>query len=399
MNNKKRILLVNKFYYNRGGDCIVMMNTEKILRNAGYEVAVYAMDYAQNIDSQFSHYFAPEVTFSGKGLLRAGLRTLGLGDIKASFKKILQEFDPHIVHFHNIHSYLSPVIVKMAYEHGCRVLWTLHDYKLICPSYNCLRNGSPCQLCFNDKSHVVRTRCMKNSLPASILAYVEAVRWNKNVLQKFVHQFITPSQFMRDKMIEAGYDAQKITVISNCIDGSKAQMFENTTRDHTQPPYYCYVGRLSTEKGIENLLSVAAQLPYTLYVAGTGPLDEKLRKQYATNKNIIFTGHLSAQEVVSLVTNATAMVIPSIWYENNPLSVIESLCMGTPVIGARMGGIPELIQTPESGLLFDCHNTDELKQCIEKMFEQQPQTPSTIATPARERYSEAAYLLQLEALF
>lgn len=399
MNEKQRILLVNKFYYTRGGDCLVMMNTERILRDAGYEVAAYAMSYEQNIESEYTPYFASEVSFSGKGIIKGAMRSLGMGDIKRSFGKILREFNPHIVHFHNIHSYLSPVIVKMAYQHGCKVLWTMHDYKLICPSYNCLRNGKPCELCFDDKSQVVRTRCMKNSLPASVLAYIEAVRWNKDILQKYVHHFISPSHFLRNKMIQAGYNPKQIEVIHNCIDKEKAQRLQQATRDNSQAPYYCYVGRLSTEKGVEALLSVASRLPYTLYIAGSGPIDEQLRTQYASHKNIIFLGHLSATEVVSLVSNATAMVIPSIWYENNPLSVIESLCTGTPVIGARMGGIPELVEENKSGLLYDINDIGELEQCITKVFEQGGFNHAEISALSLQKYSEQTYLSQLTALF
>ena len=200
----KRILLVNKFYYPRGGDCLVMMNTERMLREAGYEVAVYAMSYEQNVASEYASCFASEVSFAGKGIIKAAMRSLGMGDIQSSFNHTLKTFRPDVVHFHNIHSYLSPIIVKQAYNYGCKVLWTMHDYKLICPSYNCLRNGTTCELCFKDKSQVLRTRCMKNSLPASVLAYVEALKWNKDVLQKYVHHFITPSQFMGEKMIQAG---------------------------------------------------------------------------------------------------------------------------------------------------------------------------------------------------
>lgn len=398
MSNKK-ILLVNKFYYSRGGDCLVMMNTEHLLQAAGYEVAVYAMSYEQNIASPYSSLFASEVKFSGKGIIKAAMRSLGMGDIVQSFSNILQEFRPDIVHFHNIHSYLSPIIVKQAYNFGCKVLWTMHDYKVLCPSYSCLRNGKPCQLCFNDKSQVLRHRCMKNSLPASILAYIEALRWNKSTLQKYVHHFIAPSQFMRSKMVEAGYDADRISVICNCIDKNKSNLLAQATYQKPDTPYYCYVGRLSQEKGIEQLLVTAAQLPYKLYVAGTGPLADTLQKQYANNDNIVFTGHLTANQVVELVTNAEAMVIPSAWYENNPLSVIESLCMGTPVIGARIGGIPELIDEHETGLLYDNDNSQELQSHIKSIFEQNHFNRSEIANKSRMRFSEENHLSQLIALF
>lgn len=395
----KRILLVNKFYYQRGGDCLVMINTERLLHEAGYEVAIFAMDYEKNIASQHPSYFASEVSFSGKGIAKAAMRSLGMGDIVTSFRQALDSFKPHVVHFHNIHSYLSPVIVEMAHDYGCRVLWTTHDYKLICPAYNCLRNEKPCELCFNDKSQVLRTRCMKGSLAASALAYVEALKWNRTRLQKSVDYIISPSQFMADKMIQSGFNPDKIAVICNCIEKKKSETLQQAVRKPDASPYYCYIGRLSTEKGIENLLKVADSLPYKLHVAGGGPLEEKLRKQYAHNSNIVFTGHLTSQEVIELISNAKASVIPSICYENNPLSVIESLCAGTPVIGARIGGIPELIEPNSDGLLFDSDDLDEMKRCISAAFELMEFNNNEIARKAIERFSETAYLQKLSSFF
>ena len=200
-------------------------------------------------------------------------------------------------------------------------------------------------------------------------------------------------------MIEAGYNASQIEVICNCIDKKKSDMFAQTTRIATETPYYCYVGRLSQEKGVEKLLDVASKLPYKLYVAGTGPLASTLQEQYAQCPNIVFTGHLTAQQVVELVSNAHAMVIPSIWYENNPLSVIESLCMGTPVIGARIGGIPELIENNKTGLLYTHDNSQELQQAIITAFEKIKFDNEYIAQKSRIAFSEENYLAKLSSLF
>ena len=138
----KRVLIVNKFYYARGGDCVCTLNLEKLLKSQGYEVAVYAMNYPENISSEWAGYFASEVSFSGgvKNKIAAAKRLLGCGDIVKSFKKILDDFRPEVVHLQNIHSYLSPILAKIAKERGVKVVWTLHDYKLLCPSYSCLRD-------------------------------------------------------------------------------------------------------------------------------------------------------------------------------------------------------------------------------------------------------------------
>lgn len=137
----------------------------------------------------------------------------------------MNDFRPDIVHFHNIHSYLSPVVVKLAKDYGCRTVWTLHDYKLLCPSYNCLCQGKICEACFTDRFQVFRRKCMKGSRIASALAYGEALWWNRKKLQRWVDTFVCPSSFMAQKMRACGYDYTKLSVICNFIEQDKLDFF------------------------------------------------------------------------------------------------------------------------------------------------------------------------------
>lgn len=400
MKEQLRILLVNKFYYPRGGDCICVINLESLLRRLGYEVAVYAMSYPQNLPCKTSRYFASEVSFSEgvMGKLKATERLFGTGDIVRSFQRMLDDFRPHVVHFHNIHSYLSPIIVKLAKEFGCRTVWTLHDYKLLCPSYSCLYQGEICEACFTDLTQVLRRKCMKGSLLASALAYGEALWWNKSKLQRWVDTFVCPSSFMAQKMRACGFDYSKLEVICNFIEEDKLVALQSIKSDESDSaPYYCYVGRLSEEKGIRLLLEAAQSLPYQLYIAGDGPLAEELREKYSLEK-IHFLGHLSSQEIVRLVSRAKAMVIPSVWYENNPLSVIESLCMGTPVIGSEVGGIPELIREGD-GCLFSFGNKEELAEAITAMMTAPNIDRVAISKRAQSRFSEGRYWEALKKVY
>ncbi|MBQ1798409.1 MAG: glycosyltransferase family 4 protein [Muribaculaceae bacterium] len=350
-----KILLVNKFYYRRGGDCVVVLNTEALLRDMGHEVAVFSMNYPDNLPCEQQDYFASEVQFAGGiGAKVAALRrTLGQGDVVAQFKRLLHDFAPDVVHLHNIHSYISPVVAQLAHEAGCRVVWTLHDYKLLCPSYACQRDGKPCELCFHDKSHVVRTRCMKGSLAASVIAWLEAKKWNRKVLERYTHTFICPSQFMADKMRQGGFDPAKLKVLCNFVDPEKLARFEQTDTAQ-RSDYYCYVGRLSEEKGVEALLEAAAALPFKLMVAGGGPLEAELRQRYGDRPNITFLGMVDGERVATLLAGARCSVMPSRCYDNNPLGVIESLCSGTPVVGTPMGGIPELVDKDHGIVTADC---------------------------------------------
>ena len=362
----RRVLLVNKFYYPRGGDCVVVLNTEAMLRDSGIEAEVFAMQYPENLPATYQDRFASEVNFGGGvgNLLRAVQRTMGWGDVRDRFEAVLDDFKPDVVHLHNIHSYLSPVVAQLAHRRGIRVVWTLHDYKLLCPRYDCLLDGKPCEKCFTGtKRHVLTNKCMKGSMPASLVAWIEATKWNRRSLEKNTDAFVCPSEFMAGKMRSGGFDAAKLKVLNNFLDPVKLEQYRSVDASAPRQDYYCYVGRLSQEKGVADLLEVASRLPYRLKVAGGGPLEEQLRSKYASCDNIEFMGMLDAVSVARLLASARLSVVPSQWYENNPLSVVESLCAGTPVAGSQMGGIPELINS-ENGIVFQPFDTETLATAI-----------------------------------
>ena len=358
-----RVLLVNKFYYNRGGDCTAVFNTERTLRSHGHDVAIFSMQHPDNIYSVWETYFPKEVVFSFSGFLgslRAIARIFHSREVARKFRRLLANFQPHVVHLNNIHSYLSPLVAQIAHQQGIRVVWTLHDYKLICPTYACLRQGAVCESCFHQKSNVVRYKCMKNSHIASILGYLEACYWHQKKLARLTDMFISPSLFLKTKMTEAGFDPDQFAVVPNV----RPQHLMPSDR---KGDYYCYAGRLSEEKGVDTLLEAASHLPYPLKVIGGGPLLETCKQKYA-NQHITFYGHLSPEELYPLVREARFLVVPSVWYENNPLSVIEALCMGTPVLGAQIGGIPEMIEERVNGLFFKPGDIADLTEKITTCF-------------------------------
>jgi glycosyltransferase involved in cell wall biosynthesis len=360
-----KILIANKFYYPRGGDCIYTLHLESLLKSKGHEVAVFAMQHQQNQPNDFQNYFPSEVSYSAggkKNLVKTVLRPLGTSEVKQKFKALLNNFKPDIVHLNNIHTHLSPVLAEIAHKKRIRVIWTLHDYKLLCPRYDCMKDGKPCRLCFSDKSNVIKSKCMKNNLVASALAYIEAKKWSKSKLEIFTDVFICPSEFMKSQMLAGGFREEKLTVLNNFLS-----IRESDSTNCKREDYYCYIGRLSVEKGIETLLKTAKQLPYPLKIAGKGHLFDDLKARYSSKK-IEFLGHLNREEVKSLIEKARFSVIPSEWYENNPLSGIESLCSGTPVLGANIGGITELIEENRNGLLFESGNKEDLKNKIEEMY-------------------------------
>lgn len=394
---KKKVLIVTKFYYRRGGDCIYVLNLESLLRQEGHEVAVFAMDYPENIPSEWSRYWPSEVSFSGGvgAKIAAVKRTLGRGDVRKRFAELLRDFRPDVVYLNNIHSYISPVVAQMARKAGAKVVWTLHDYKLLCPAYSCTRDGKPCELCFDKKFNVVRTRCMKGSLAASGIAWLEAKKWNRRKLERLTDLFVCPSVFMASKMKQGGFDESKLLTLCNFIAPEMIEHYRGIDPSKAQGDYYCYVGRLSSEKGVATLLEAASRLPYKLKVAGGGPLEAELRERYADYGQIEFLGHISSDEVKSLLANARFSVMPSECYENNPLGVIESFCAGTPVVGAAIGGIPELI-TPQRGLTFRSGDVADLQRAISQAWDADFDRPS-IQSEALADFSPRAYYQRLAA--
>ena len=382
-----KILLANKFYYRRGGDCIYMLNLEKLLKAHGHEVAVFAMDYPENLDTPWKKYFPKNMS-----KLMAFSRPFGSHEVKSKFKKLLDEFKPDVVHLNNVHTQLSPVMAELAHQRGIKVVWTLHDYKLLCPRYDCLKNGNTiCETCFNgDKKACLDNKCMKGSKLASFIGYKEAVVWNRERLEVCTDVFICPSQFMADKMVQGGFSKSKMQTLCNFIDVEKCRYSHTDLSDSTvsvllpkKEDYYCFIGRLSHEKGAKTLIEAANQLPYKLVIIGGGPLMDELKS--VAHTNIEFVGFKQWDDIKQLVGKARFSVIPSEWYENNPLSVIEAQCLGTPVLGANIGGIPEL-----TDYTFSSGNIADLKTKIEKMWNSELDYQQ-IASDAQHRYDAETY--------
>ena len=304
-----RILLSNKFYYRRGGDCVYVLNVEQLLKKHGHEVAVFAMDYPDNLETPWKKYFPGNMTKP-----MAFSRPFGSREVKKKFNRLLDDFRPDVVHLNNIHTQLSPVIAELAHERGIRVVCSLHDYKLLCPRYDCLRDGVEiCEKCFGgDKTSCKTYKCIKGSTLASLIGYKEAVMWNRQRLENCTDLFVCPSSFMKEKMMQGGFDESKLKVLSHFIDIDKCKKESYVER----ADYYCYVGRLSHEKGLNTLIQAASQLPYKLKIIGGGPLEKELKAKSAELKgNIDFLGFKQWDEIKEVVGKARFSVTPSEWYE------------------------------------------------------------------------------------
>lgn len=382
----ERVMIISKFFYRRGGAEVHAIELERLLAAEGLPTAVFAMDHPLNTVPAGALFTAPPVTIEGSlpDKIRGALRVMGGTGIKASFSHAIDAFRPTVVWLHNIHSYLSPAVAEIASKRGIRTIWTLHDYKLLCPTYSFLRDGKECRECISSPGPVLTHRCMKNSYAASALAYAEALRWNRGQLIRKVDHFICPSHFMAARMTDGGTPAEKLTVIHNFLTTTTGDVNDSGRKG------VCYIGRLSPEKGIETLLRSAEGKSWHLTVAGSGPLEKRLHKEYGNAPNITFAGHLEAEGIMTLLGQSAVAVVPSECDENCSLSIIEALCCGTPVVASATGGNPELV-TPGRGMLFKRGDAEDLGNAIERQLSLRV-NHRCIAADASEHFSPATYI-------
>ncbi|MDH6358233.1 glycosyltransferase [Parabacteroides sp. PF5-9] len=392
-----KILNVNKFYYPRGGDCVAALSLEELLTQRGHEVATFSSMHPDNLPSKWSPYFAPEINFTSSGFndrRRAVGRILFSRTVKKQFVRILDDFRPDVVHLHNIHSYLSPGIAQIAHQRGIKVVWTVHDYKLVCANYALLREGKPCDLCLGNRLAVIQHKCIKGSLPASVLGYLEALVWNAKILNTYTDAFISPSAFLKQKMVDFGYSADKIHVVHNLMNVRFPEV------DPSKADYYCYSGRLSEEKGIDVLLEAAADLPYKLIVLGDGQRMAEYKEKYK-KANIEFKGYVDREDALRIIARARFTAVPSICYENSPYSIKDSLCMRTPVLCSDLGSMPEVIEMGKNGFVFAAGDVSDLQKMIRHCFDvfDDQFDYDSIAQKARDLFSVNSYYQQIMSLY
>ncbi|HJT23644.1 MAG TPA: glycosyltransferase family 4 protein [bacterium] len=361
-----RILFANKYYYLKGGCERVLFTEMELLRSHGHQVAVFASDHPSNETAEFSDLFTEREDYFEAGWghkAKAALKIIYSPEAYSKFGRVIDLFKPDLVHAHNIYAQLSTAVLDAAKDRGVPVVLTAHDYKLVCPSYMMLDHGSVCEKCIGGHYyHSLLTGCHKESRVASAVYMAETYfnTWFKKY--DSVRKFICPSGFIKSKLASR-FAPDRMTVLNNPVDlASYVPVF----RDEG---YYLFTGRLSKEKGVFTLIRAFAEMGLPLKIAGTGPLERECRQLARGVPNIQMTGYKGGRDLAALYQGARACVVPSEWYENAPLSVIEPLAYAKPVIAARIGGIPELIQEGRNGLLFNAFDPADLKRKV-RFFQQ-----------------------------
>ena len=395
-----KIIQINKFNYLRGGAEKYFLELSDRLTQAGHQVAKFCMTDKRNFDDTWSGYWSSQIDFEQPGLkdkLRAPGRIIYSRAAKKGLAKMIKDFQPDIIHAHNIYHQLSPSVLDAAREAGVPVVMTLHDYKLICPNYQLLNHGQICEKCLDGNFwHCWQEKCFKNSRSQSFLASLEAVfHQNYQTYQKGVKLFIAPSRFMAEKCQAAGWPADRFQVLINPVPELPA--------GQRQPQgYFLYAGRLSAEKGLDILLRALAKTDYRLKIAGRGSQESALRQlvsDLGLKERVEFLGQQIHDQLAVLLDGAVALVLPSIWYENMPLNILEALGRGCPVVASRIGGVPEVIKDNENGWLFEAGNYDALVVALDQAMKADQIGISHQAQESVQDYSWEKHLPQIEQIY
>ncbi|MGN0162234.1 MAG: glycosyltransferase [Candidatus Ornithomonoglobus sp.] len=365
-----KILMVNKFLYPNGGSETYIFKLGDYLKSQGHEVEYFGMEHeGRCVGNRVNSYTSDMDFHEGSKLskLTYPLKTIYSAEARKKIRLVLDDFKPDVVHLNNFNYQLTPSMIleivkwRKQCKHDCKIVFTAHDYQLVCPNHmlNNPDTNEICEKCLGGKfMNCVKGKCIHGSAAKSAIGAMEAYFWNLNGVYKHIDKMICCSEFMKTKLDTNPIFAKKTIAMHNFIDGVGQK--ETEKKD-----YVLYFGRFSIEKGIGTLIEVCRKLPDIQFIfAGTGPLEDTINDV----PNIKNVGFQTGEALEKLIRESRFSIYPSEWYENCPFSVMESQMYGTPVLGADIGGIPELIEEGKTGELFESGNAEALKEKIEKLW-------------------------------
>lgn len=399
-----KILMVNKFHYIKGGSETYYFALKRMLEKEGHTVVDFSMQDEKNFPSPHSGYFVEHVDYDNASGLAGKAKMAGKiiysFEAKRKFEKLIRAEKPDLIHLHIFQHQLSPSILSVAEKYGIPTVYTAHDLKMICLNYKMMHHGRICEDCRDGSYlHCAKNRCVKESFLKSCINVTEGYlhRWlgSYNVIRTI----ITPSAFYKKKFEEFGVREDRLIHIPNFLDQHTPHVNERDDRKQ----YYLYFGRLSEEKGVLTMVRAFEKMMCPLYIVGTGPIKDELAEFIAKKElpNISLLGFKSGQELTDLVGNAKAVLLPSEWYENGPYSAIEALQLGRPMIGADIGGIPELVHG--NGFLFRSGDAEDLYEKLNAFEEVSSEAYAAMEQRSRaifaENYTWESHYAQLKKVY
>lgn len=363
-----KILLVNKFLYPKGGSETYVIKLGKILQDHGHQVQYFGLENEKNTVGNEIGSYVSDMDFSAgiRKNLMAPFRIIYSAEARKKIRKVLDAFQPDVVHLNNIQFHLTPSIILETHKYrtdtgrAVKIVYTAHDYQLICPSHGLFdADIQICEKCLGGNyTHCLRTKCVKGSRAKSLLGMLDAYFWKWSKAYTHIDTIICCSEFLKGKLDTQQRFRVKTVALHNFVDMVPVV-------DVQKEDYVLEFGHLSRDKGTLTLLEVARRMPEIRFVfAGYGAAEPEIAK--VTNAE--FVGFKTGKDLEMLIRRAKVSVYPSEWYENCPFSVIESQMYGTPVVGSRIGGIPELITEGHSGELFTAGDPDDLERALRKLL-------------------------------
>ena len=368
-----RILNVHNSFYLLGGGEKYYFDLTALLERNGNEVIPFSLKNRKNFYTPYEDYFMSPVDFFGKKDLfdyfRIATRVISSPEAKIKVKRVIHSFRPRIAHLHAIFHGISPSILPILKDSGIPVVQTAHIYEAICPVAYLYARGRPCDKCKGHRYfYAPLYRCNRELFWASLLCCIKMyIHKITKVYENNVDLFLTPSRFMQDKLIEFGLEADKIRYIPLFID---IDIYSPAYTPDSK--YILYFGRLKGYKGIITLIRALKKVRgVMLYIVGEGPLRPKIEELIERHQleNVRLLGFKSGEELKEIIRGARFIVMPSEWYENAGLALLESFASGKPVIGSNIGGIPEFIEHGRDGLLFEPGNVDDLAGKIQFLID------------------------------
>jgi glycosyltransferase involved in cell wall biosynthesis len=362
------LLSVNNYNYARGGAEVVFLRHNDMLKEAGWRVALFCMEHEKNLPTTWSGSFVEKIEYGDSPLplrerLRKGFKSVYSLEARTRIDDLLQRLNPDICHVHNVYHHISPSILGLIHDRGFPLVMTVHDLKIACPAYSMLTHDGVCERCRpGGLFHVLTNLCMKGNLALSALVMLESYLHRLLGSYAAVDRFIVPSMFYLDKLVDWGFEAGRFDYVPNFID---AAAYEPKTEPGDR---FVYFGRLAPEKGLVTLVKAASLAGVRLDIIGEGPLKQPLQllgRDLAVD--VRFPGYLSGKSLHDAVREARAVVVPSEWYENAPVSVLEAFALGKPALVAAIGGLPELVVDGESGWHFDSGSVEHLAQRLREI--------------------------------
>jgi glycosyltransferase involved in cell wall biosynthesis len=367
-----RVLQVHKTFYPTGGADTFFFKTCDLLTEHGHDVAHFSTRHPKNQPSPFASYFVDgfndtDVAHFGMArkvrMFRDGIYSF---DANKNLSRLIKDFKPDLAHAHSINYQLSPSVFGAFRKSSTPLVMTLHDYHIICGAGSLYVNDEICERCRGGRHYNLLTHSCYWNFPASVMAalshYVHDVLHSWDVAARF----LSPSRFLKDKLIEFGIPEERITHVPIFIDFSEAPKENSTAGD-----YALYFGRLAPNKGTKILLEAMKNIDCKLLLIGDGPLTSWVEEQCAASRGKIRRlGFVSSRaELRDHIEGAAFSIVPAVWYENQPATILETYAMGRPVVGSRLGGIPELIDDGQTGLLCEPGNAADLSEKVRFMLE------------------------------